>query len=55
MLTPRLEQVQALSPEFLAEDASKPLLHTCIAIIIVSTLIFMLFCASRKVHNNKDT
>ncbi|KAF2177054.1 hypothetical protein K469DRAFT_677757 [Zopfia rhizophila CBS 207.26] len=54
MTTPTLEQLQALPPEYLAEDSSKKLIDTSIAFIVVPTFIFMLFCASRTLHNKKD-
>jgi hypothetical protein len=55
MTTPTAEQLLALPPEYLAQDGSRKLMDTSIAFIIVTTVILGLFCASRIIHNAKDS
>lgn len=47
--TASLNKLAQLPPEFLAADRSAPLLHSCVALIIIETLFFVLFIASRLV------
>ncbi|KAL9115409.1 MAG: hypothetical protein Q9227_000730 [Pyrenula ochraceoflavens] len=45
-------QLAKLPPEYLAEDRSQSLLHLCIAFIVVETIFFGIFVASRVVLKN---